>query len=64
MKFKIEINTDNSAFSDMEGGEVARILRGVSRTVEETSGESFNDYAVSLFDVNGNKVGFALIEEA
>ena len=63
MKFKVEIDTDNSAFADMEGGEIARILRGIAGTVEETSGESFADYAVSLFDVNGNKVGFALAEE-
>ena len=63
MKFKIEIDTDNAAFSEMEGGEVARILGGVIGTVEETSGESFTDYAVSLFDLNGNKVGFALVED-
>ena len=63
MKFKIEIDTDNAAFSEMEGGEVARILRGIASTVEEKSGESFADYAVGLLDLNGNKIGFALVED-
>ena len=63
MKFKIEIDTDNAAFSEIEGSEVARILRGIASTVEETSGDNFDDYAVSLFDLNGNKVGFALVKD-
>lgn len=61
MRFEIVIHTDNSAFTDAEGTEVARIIRGVAATVEETSGDAFKNYGVTLFDVNGNKVGAALV---
>lgn len=49
--FKLTIKTDNAAFGDEPGYEVARILRDIAHKVEEgyTSG--------SVLDVNGNTVG-------
>ena len=54
MKFILEIDTDNDAFSDESGGldlEVARLLKVAADKVR-------NGYAHgTLFDINGNKVG-------
>jgi hypothetical protein len=54
MAFKINIKTDNAAFSKEEGGphaEVARLLREVAERVE--NGEDYG----SVMDINGNSVG-------
>lgn len=47
----VTIKTDNDAFADDEGAEVARILRDIAQDIEEgrTSGP--------CMDINGNKVG-------
>ena len=51
MELIVKIKSNNDAFADGQADEVARILRKVTRAIEqgETSG--------SLLDFNGNKVG-------
>ena len=61
MKLTVEIDGDNAAFEDDEetGGyefEFVRILRLVAEAVEDGID------SISLFDTNGNKVGFMRIE--
>ena len=56
MTIKLEIETDNAAFEDNAGSEVARILRHAANKIEGWPGA--NEFAIGLLDVNGNKVGF------
>ena len=51
--FKMEFETDNAAFDGYAAAEIARILRAAAKSVE--SGAT----GFTLYDVNGNKVGFA-----
>lgn len=51
MRFVLEMDCDNDAFTDTPGDEMARILRVVARRVE---GGEFDG---KLVDANGNKVG-------
>ena len=55
MDIKITINTDNEAFSNCPGGEIARILRRLAREIEDWRGKQ--DIGCNLRDINGNKVG-------
>lgn len=48
---KVEIKTDNAAFSDNSNAELARILRELAKRIE--NGEQHG----RLRDLNGNKVG-------
>jgi hypothetical protein len=54
MKVTITIKTNNAAFVDNPGGEVARILR---RLAESYEFHGRNDVSIDLRDVNGNRVG-------
>jgi len=54
---RIQIETDNEAFTDCAGFEVARILRKLADKVQDWPGA--NDFSIALMDVNGNKVGKA-----
>lgn len=56
MSFKLEINTNNSAFDDEDMGlELGRIL---SEVAEKLDGGEFRVGAdVPVYDVNGNSVG-------
>jgi hypothetical protein len=56
MKIRIEIATDNAAFADAPSTEVARILRKLADQYEQNMAI---DFGVTLFDVNGNRVGEA-----
>ena len=58
MKFVLEIKCDNAAFADWPENEVARILRELSKKLEE-DGLPF----ATLYDYNGNNVGFAEFKE-
>ncbi len=49
--FRLLISTDNAAFEDAKGEEVARILRTVADQVESGQGSG------KVYDVNGNAVG-------
>jgi len=50
-KFKLSLITDNDAFGDYPGYEIARILRGAAEVIQEGS-----EVGV-LKDYNGNTVG-------
>lgn len=55
MSIKLEIKTDNAAFEDAPGWEIARILMELAHRVEHLGpGQSISIPAV---DINGNKVG-------
>lgn len=60
MSFTIEISTGNDAFRDNEAREVARILLGLVETLQRLDGLPAH---ISLYDVNGNKAGFAQEEQ-
>ncbi len=51
MAFRLDIATDNDAFMEDPGGEVARILGDVAAAVE--GGKRHG----KTFDINGNSVG-------
>lgn len=55
--FRLEMNLENEAFSEYHELEIARILHKIADTIENSSCRSF-----PLFDINGNKVGRAVIE--
>lgn len=57
MDITITINTDNAAFQDDAGIEVARILRQLAGNLELWQGK--NEFSLGLRDINGNKVGSA-----
>jgi len=61
MKITLEIKTDNAAFEECAGNEVARILRVLADKVERWPG--INEFKLSVMDINGNKVGFLQAEE-
>ena len=52
---KLKINTENQAF-DLEGLEVARILRGLADQVEHL--DKLQECQLPLRDLNGNTVGY------
>lgn len=58
MRFELHIGTDNAAFEDGPGPEIARILRELADLVED---DLPPDHVVRLRDVNGNRVGFAVL---
>ena len=61
-QFRLRINTDNAAFSDEDGGvaaEIRRILRVVAANIDERD----RGHTVTLFDINGNNVGSATLDE-
>lgn len=57
--FKIEFETDNAAFEDMQTEEVARILREIADKVENGS---FSFACGVVRDYNGNTVGKWLLD--
>ena len=55
--FTLKISTDNEAFTNDAGLEIARILRNLADKVESWPGA--NDFSIGLRDFNGNKIGSA-----
>jgi hypothetical protein len=55
--FKLEIETDNAAFEDDLGGEVARILRDAADTVEYSLSPQPDKANYKVMDINGNTCG-------
>ena len=53
---KLKINTENQAFDQAEGQEVARILRGLADQVENL--DKLQECQLPLRDLNGNTVGY------
>jgi hypothetical protein len=63
--FKLEIETDNSAFADDAGAELARILRAVAGTAERHLIRGLQPTGATLHDSNGNRVGsWSYVEES
>jgi hypothetical protein len=62
MDITIMINTDNAAFEDDPGAEVARILRNLAKEVDGITLDP-GDYA-NLRDSNGNTVGKCTVSES
>lgn len=56
--FKLTIRTDNVAFTDAGGSELARILRRIADDVQDfTLPLEVNIKTQSMLDINGNRVG-------
>ena len=53
---KLKINSDNQAFDQAEGQEVARILRGLADQIEHL--DKLQECQLPLRDLNGNTVGY------
>ena len=58
-KITIEIATENAAFEDSPGYEIAHILRDLADGIDNHDEQ---DWPVSCVDYNGNKVGTVTIE--
>jgi len=62
VKFEINISVDNAAFEgDALPDEVARILLRLSKELNTREAELIPDRPIRLADVNGNRVGYALL---
>ena len=55
--FRLSIETDNAAFEDYPGQEVARILRKLADRVDSCGDDLESADGVGLVDYNGNTVG-------
>ena len=53
---KLKINSDNQAFDQAEGQEVARILRALADRLENL--DKLQECQLPLRDLNGNTVGY------
>ena len=53
---KVKINTENQAFDQAEGQEVARILRDLADRLENL--DKLQECQLPLRDLNGNTVGY------
>jgi hypothetical protein len=61
MRLIIEISLDNAAFEDGGTDEAKRCVAAALERLRGCWGQS--DAVVSVFDVNGNKVGKALVTD-
>jgi hypothetical protein len=57
-KLIIQIDMNNAAFDDEPMDETSRILRAFCKRITEMEAIEPGDY-VSLYDIDGNRVGFA-----
>jgi len=57
---KLEIDLRNDAFQPEACIEIARILRNIA-IILEREGEEMLSYGQSLFDINGNDVGYWVV---
>jgi hypothetical protein len=59
--FEIHISTVNDATKDM--GEIARILTDIADRLREDARGAFSNGVIRIRDINGNRVGFAALNE-
>ena len=59
-KITLEIRTENAAFDNEPGIEIARILRQIAGRFEVLG----DDSSGRIVDINGNKVGYVNIYES
>ena len=55
--FNVVIRLEGTAFDETNGSEVGRILRGIADQLDGTNVQNQARHTVSLFDINGNRVG-------
>ena len=55
--FKLEIETDNDAFADTPGIEIARMLHVVADRIDEMTIADLHAFPYTIYDTNGNIVG-------
>lgn len=61
--FRLEIKTGNAAFDDgQKGPELARIIRNLADELAD-SGDVGEGYTWNLYDLNGNYVGSADVDD-
>jgi hypothetical protein len=63
MNITIKINTDNAAFQD-NPCEVERIMKKLTRNIEQGYIQTTEEGEYFLTDINGNKVGTVTIAES
>lgn len=63
MNITIKINTDNAAFEDDPGAEVARILGKVTGDFLLNPDIATVQHRTPLLDVNGNTIGYIEVKE-
>jgi hypothetical protein len=62
--FTLTIDTGNDAFADGNwSGEIARILSEVANDLTLYGRSAFDNGVIRVRDVNGNRVGFASLDE-
>lgn len=64
MRFEIQIAMDNQAFEAGVGLELARILDELAGKVEQVGSVDELMTPIRLRDYNGNRVGFAVAQDA
>lgn len=57
VQFDLAIRTDNAAFNDGVGVELARILREIAADLEKGNRRTFSGRFEVIRDINGNTVG-------
>lgn len=58
--FKLEFRTDNAAFDDLPGHEIARILRDAATWFDHNHSGLFIDRPIR--DANGNRIGHVIFD--
>lgn len=61
MRFILSIDCDNAAFDGDPGDEITRILRDLTRRIDDKMGMLNIDDTFALRDINGNIVGVATL---
>jgi hypothetical protein len=62
--FTLTIDTGNAAFADGNwSGEIARILSDLAHEVNVYGRSAFDNGVIRVRDINGNRVGFASLDE-
>ena len=62
--FTLTISTSNVAFADGNlSGELARILADIANDLNMYGISAFDNGVIRVDDVNGNRVGFASLDE-
>ncbi len=63
MKFTLTIECGNAAFEDEPLAEIARILEEQTKKIEHWVGDGSKVWDSTLYDINGNKVGKAVLTD-
>lgn len=61
--FTLAINTNNDAFVQNWAGEISRILADIANDLDLYGRSAFDNGVIRVRDINGNRVGFASLDE-